>query len=102
MARKAQVVLTKDEQRAATIASIAEFPSETKVKAWTFTMDKKIFTIATYTVWKGGDFTAIWECTKRGKRLSKEPLYFMNGIHPAEKCLNLYLDSLELAEIDAL
>ena len=76
------------------VASMQEIPTETSVKAWVAQVDGKWYQISTF----GGryripDTTAIWQCSKRGKRMTDKDIFRINGKDPA-KCLGLFIDKL--------
>lgn len=76
------------------LETLQPMESETKVKAWTFQIDGKFYQLATYSAYRVGDNTAIWECNKRGKRLSTEPVFKIIGTDHM-KCFNQYLEILD-------
>ena len=79
------------------IESITELPSETRVKAWLFQVDKKFYHVATYDAYRQGTKTSIWESNKKGKRISPTHIYsIITSDHV--KCINQFLDTLSEPE----
>lgn len=75
------------------IKSIQELPSDTAVKAWVFQADKKFYHVATYSAFRVGNKTSIWESNKKGKRATPSPIFTLNT-NDHIKCINAYLDTL--------
>ena len=80
------------------LSTVRELPVETKIKAWTFQVDKKYYQMAEC----GGnygivDHTSVWECNKRGKRISSSPLFTTSG-KDHMRCFHEYIDILEKQE----
>lgn len=91
------VKMTKEE----ILASIQIFPNETKLKAWTFQVDNKCYHVAEFGgVYKVPVQTSLWEANKKGKRLTEKPLISIFA-HDHKKCINIFLESLEEAKIEA-
>ena len=96
MAKKTKEKMTRE----AVIESIQPLKAETKLKAWMMQKDDKFYHIASY----GGVYrilpqTAIWECNKRGKRLTTESIFSVSGQNHL-KCANAFLDFLEELDIE--
>jgi hypothetical protein len=85
--------------RETVISSIQELPSETKVKAWVFEIDKKFYHIARYTRFRMPEACSIWESTKKGKRNGENPIFTLNGADHV-KCINEFMDKIDLENID--
>jgi hypothetical protein len=81
------------------LESLERFETETGLKAWSFQIEKKFYQVAEYGgVYRVPTRTSIWETNKRGKRLG-DYVFTMDG-QDRIKCINLYLDKLEEAEIE--
>jgi hypothetical protein len=81
-------------EREKIIETVQALPSETSVKAWVFSIDKKFYHVAEYSAFKMGDKTSIWESNKKGKRTSENPIFHTIGKNHM-KCINAFIDSLE-------
>ena len=82
------------------LETVNELPTETKVKAWVFEVEKKFYHIATYTRFRRGEQSSIWESNKRGKRLSQDPIFSVETKDHI-RCINEFLDKIELEKIDS-
>lgn len=82
------------------LETVNELPTETKVKAWVFEVDKKFYHIATYTRFRRGEQSSIWESNKRGKRLTQDPIFSVETKDHV-RCINEFLDKIELEKIDS-
>jgi hypothetical protein len=85
--------------REKTIGSVQELPTETKVKAWVFEIDKKFYHLACYTRFRMPEACSIWESTKKGKRSTEMPIFTLNGKDHL-KCVEAFMDKLDLESID--
>lgn len=80
-------------------STLTVLETETKIKAWVFQVNKKFYQVVEYGgVYRVPDATSIWECSKRGKRNSTDPVFTIPSKN-YKKCLDLFLDKLEEAEI---
>lgn len=83
------------------LLTLEKMETETKLRAWSFQIDKKFYQVAEYGgVYRVPATTSIWETNKRGKRLTSEPIFRIDGQNYT-KCVNQYLDVLEEKEIEA-
>ena len=82
------------------LLTVEKLETETKLKAWLFQIDKKFYQVAEYGgVYRVPSTTSIWETNKRGKRLSNDPIFKINGQNH-EKCIDSYITSLEEKQIE--
>ena len=81
-------------ERETIIETLQELPSETQVKAWMFEADKKFYHIASYSLFRRGDRTSVWEANKKGKRKATDPIFSIDRKDHLE-CLNSFIDKLE-------
>jgi hypothetical protein len=82
------------------LLTVEKLETETKLKAWLFQIEKKFYQVAEYGgVYRVPSTTSIWETNKRGKRLSDRPIFKIDGQN-REKCINLYITSLEEKQIE--
>lgn len=70
--RKSKVTLSRDEQISIVRESIKEAPSTTKVKAWTFQIEKKFYVIISY--FMAGNQMAVYPSNRKGVKTSTEPI----------------------------
>jgi hypothetical protein len=82
------------------LETVQPLPSETAVKAWVFEVDKKFYHVATYTRFRRGEQSSIWDSNKRGKRVSSDPIFSVETKDHL-RCVNEFLDTLELEKIDS-
>jgi hypothetical protein len=87
-------------ERETIIGTVQELPTDTQVKAWVFECEKKFYHVAAYSRFRMGDLTSIWESNKKGKRLTTDPIFSTNGKDHI-KCINSFIDKLELEKIDS-
>lgn len=83
------------------LETVQPLPSETKLKAWTIQIDEKFYHICAY----GGVYrvlpkVSIWDSNKKGKRVSKDPIFSING-NDRDKCIGMFLDGIE-AEVSRI
>jgi hypothetical protein len=71
--------------------------STRNMETWMFEYNKKYYKVAEYTANFGDrgcpEQTAIWESNKRGKRLTEQCLYQINGKNRV-KCIEEFLNTL--------
>jgi hypothetical protein len=81
------------------LETLERFETETKLKAWSFRIDKKFYQVAEYGgVYRVPVATSIWETNKRGKRLGEKIFTISKQDHI--ECIKLFLDKLEEAKIE--
>jgi hypothetical protein len=94
--QKPEVVkMTREE----VVATVQVFPTETKLKAWTMQKDNKFYHIAEFGAYRVPTQTAIWECNKKGKRLTEKPIKSISG-QDHKKLVQLFLDEIEELEFN--
>ncbi len=76
------------------ILTVSELPTDTKVKAWIFQLEKKHYHVATYSIFRGPIVTAIWESDKRGRRKVPTPIFSRNTPDHLQ-CVREYLQTIE-------
>ena len=87
-------IMTREE----ILSTVNHFEVETKVKAWTFQIDKKFYQVVEFGgVYRVPPGTSIWETNKKGKRLSNEAIFTINGNKYLE-CINQFIDSMGITE----
>ncbi len=79
------------------LQTMQDLPSDTKVKAWVFNNDKDYYHVASYAAFRMGDKVSIWTSNKKGKRLSAQPIFTMNGKDHL-LCVEKFLETLEKPE----
>lgn len=76
------------------ILSVSELPTETKVRAWIFQVEKKHYHVASYAEFRGSMVTSIWESDKRGRRKALSPIFSLKTPDHA-LCVRKFLESME-------
>ena len=102
MAKRKQKEPVKLMTREEILSSIQVFPTETKLKAWIMQIDQKFYHVAEFgSVYRVPTQTAIWECNKKGKRLTEKPIQSIPG-QDYKKLIGMFLDNIEDAKLKAL
>ena len=79
------------------LQTLQELPTETKVKAWVFNVEKDYYHMASYSVFRLGDKISIWKSNKKGKRTSEQPIFSVNGKNHLN-CLEQFIETLKDSE----
>jgi hypothetical protein len=82
------------------LESLVPMETETKLKAWTFQADSKFYQVVSYGgVYRVPPTSGIWECNKKGKRISEKPIFKIENKNHL-LCLGQFLDTLIEKEIE--
>ena len=82
------------------LETLVPMETETKLKAWLFQIEKKFYHVAEYGgVYRVPPTTSIWECNKRGKRLTEKPLHKIDR-QDRLTCINQFFDILDEKEME--
>ncbi len=78
------------------LTTIKTVPTTTNLKAWVFEIDKVYYHIAECMGHRLPDQTLIWTASRNGKRISKEPIYTMNGANHKQCIIEFHKSKIDL------
>lgn len=78
------------------LESVKEVPTSTKLKCWVFEINKEYYHIAECMGRQMSDQTLIWTASRNGKRISKSPIYTMNGANHKQCIIEFHKSKIDL------
>lgn len=78
------------------LTTIKTVPTTTNLKAWVFEIDKVYYHIAECMGRQMPDQTFIWTASRNGKRISKDPVYTMNGANHKQCIIEFHKSKIDL------
>ena len=82
-----------EETKEQVLETLIELKSETRVKAWSFQVEKNYYHLSIYPLFRKGLEGGIWNSNKRGKRLDKEAIFTISSGDPS-KCIEEFMKTL--------
>ena len=78
------------------LTTIKPVPTATRLKAWVFEIDKEYYHVAECIGFQLPNQTMIWTASRNGKRISKSPIYAMNGANHKQCIIEFHQSKFDL------
>lgn len=96
---KVPKVITREEKIEKTKATLKEVSTTTRVKAWTFQIEKTFYVIVSYFAPKIGPQMAVFVSNRKGIRLNNEEIAVTRGKEDVDKIFDMAITKLIPEEI---